>query len=186
MQEQAEVANALFEKGRFDEALKEYRKMAEVGSVEAQLRVGWMYYTGHGVEVDLNEARRWYLKAAESNSPEGQFYLGRFYRAQTLYQQAMNCFQKSASHNYMPSIYQSGVMYELGEGVAIDKDKAYKYYEQAARMGHLRSQREMARMIIKGHIGFEHIPRGIFMLARVLYNAIRLSWKDPESDRIRW
>ena len=186
MQEQAELANALFEKGRFNEALEKYRLMAESGSVEAQLRLGWMYQTGHGAKADLNEARRWYLKAAESNSPEAQFYLGKLYRAEKLYQQAMNCFHKSAAQNYMPSVYQLGVMYELGEGVNIDKDKAHKYYNQAAQMGHLRAQRDIAVMMIKGHIGFKQIPRGLLMLPRLVYISLTLALKDSESDRIRW
>lgn len=186
LREQAEVANMLFQQGKFGEALEKYRIMADAGSIEAHLRVGWMYQTGRGAKVDLDEARRWYLKAAENNWPEAQFYLGRLFRSEKGYQHAMNCFQKSAEQNYMPSVYQLGVMYERGEGVGVNKDKAYQYYEQASRMGHLRAQRDLAVMMISGQAGFKRMFQGIFLLARVLYNTIKLGLKDPESDRLRW
>jgi len=186
MQEQAEIANTLFERERFDEAFEEYRKMAETGSIEAQLRVAWMYQVGCGVKVNLTDARRWYLMAAESNSPEAQFYLGRLYRQEKKHQEAMNCFRKSAAQDYMPSIYQLGVMYEFSEGVGQDREEAYKYYEQAAKMGHLRAQRDMGLMMLKGHRGVKKIPQGILTLVGMFYEAIRLALKDPDSDRLLW
>lgn len=186
LQEQGAVANALFDKGMFIEALEKYRLLAEAGSVEAQMRLGWMYQTGRGVKVNLDEARQWYLKAAEGKSPEARFYLGRLYRQERQYQEAMSWFRQSAMQNYLPSIYQLGVMYELGEGVERDKEQAYKYYEQAAKMGHLRAQRDMGLLMIKGNRGFKQIPQGILTLARIPYSAISLALKDPQSDRIRW
>lgn len=186
LEELAKVANALFAKGEYREALEKYRTMATAGSIEAQLRVGWMYHTGRGVKVDLHEARRWYLLAAEKDSPEAQFYLGKLYRQEGLYQEAMNLFQKSAEQNYMPSIYELGVMYELGEGVPKDTNKAYMYYDQSARMGHLKAQRDIAVAMIKAQFGIRLIPKGILMLPRIIYNVLRVGLKDTEWDRIRW
>jgi len=186
MQEQAGVANTLFEQERFVEAFEEYSKMANAGSVEAQLRVAWMYQTGHGVKMNLDDARCWYLMAAKSDSAEAQFHLGYFYELEKKYSEAMNCFRKSAVQNHMPSIYQLGVLYELGKGVERDKEEAYKCYEQAARMGHLRAQREMGLMIIKGYKGVKRIPQGILTLIRIPYKAVRLALKNIEDDRLRW
>ena len=186
MEDESLVANTLFDERRFSEAFEKYRILAEAGSVGAQLRVAWMLETGCGIVSNPEEARRWYFKAAEGNSPEGEFYLGRLHRADKLYQAALNCFHNSADQNYMPSIYQLGVMYELGEGTEINKDTAFKYYERAAIMGHLRAQREMAMMLIKGHAGFKRIPDGVLMLLRFLRDGIRAVLKDPDSDKIRW
>jgi TPR repeat protein len=187
LDEQLDVANALLKRGLFHEAIEKYRVLAESGSVESQLRVGWMFHTGQGVKIDLDEARRWYLRAANSsNSPTVQFYLGTLNRDAHLYAEAMEYFERAASENYLPAIYQLGRMYESGEGVSADKDKAYKYYEHASAIGHLVARRDMAVMIIKGHLGLKQIPRGIFQLVRSLYDAIVLHWRDPDSDLIRW
>jgi TPR repeat protein len=186
MRQELETANALFENGRFDDALAEYRKMAEGGSIEAQLRIGWMYQTGSGVKVDWDQARHWYALAAKSNQPQAQFYLGRLYRAQEMFQEAVDCFQKAAEQNHMPSIYQLGVMYKRGEGMNRDVDAAYKYYGTAARMGHLRSQRDMAVLLLTGHLGLQHIPHGILLLVQLFYRAIKVYLEDPDGDRVRW
>ncbi len=101
----AEIANTLFEEGRYIEALERYRILAETGSTEAQIRVGWMYHSAKGVTQDLEQARRWYQTAAESNSPIAQYYLGTLYRTQKLYPQAIEWFEKSASQDYMPAVF---------------------------------------------------------------------------------
>jgi len=186
MQEQAKVANTLFKQERFDEAFKEYLKMAESHSIGAQVMVGWMYHTGRGVKMNMDDARYWYLIAAESNSPEAQFYLGRLYAQEEKYQDAISCFRESAMQNYIPAIYQMGMMYALGEGVDRNKEEAYKYYEQASKLGHLMSQREIGMMMVRGYKGVKKIPQGILILAQMLYNGVRLILKDPEDDRLRW
>jgi TPR repeat protein len=185
-EEHGPIANALFEKGKYKEALDRYLILAETGFVEAQLRVGWMYHTGHGVKVDLDQARRWYLRAAESNSLEAQFYLGTLYRTQKLYQEAMKLFEKCAERNYVPAIYQLGKMSELGEGVSVDKEKAQRYYKQAASMGHLMAERDIAVMMIRGHMGYSRVPQGLLMLVRVICSIFSLGLTNPNSDRIRW
>jgi hypothetical protein len=185
-EEQGPIADGLFQKGNYKEALERYRILAEAGFVEAQLRVAWMYHTGHGVNVDLDQARGWYLKAAQSNSLEAQFYLATLYRTEKLYMEGIKLFEKCAEQNYMPAIYQLGKMYELGEGVSLDKEKAQSYYRQAARMGHLTAQRELAVMMIRGQMGYGRVPQGVLMLIRVIVSGFRLGLIDPNSDRIRW
>jgi len=186
MQEQAGIANTLFKKGRFREALEKYLLVAEAGSIEAQLLVGWIYQVGRGVEKNLNESHYWFLKAIESNAPEAQFYLGRLYEQERKYQEAINCFRKSAMQNYLPSIYQMGTMYALGKGVVRNKEEAYKHYEQAANLGHLMAQREVGIMMVKGHRGVKKIPQGILTLMRIPYKVVRLALKNIEDDRLRW
>jgi TPR repeat protein len=123
LEDEFRLANKLFEQRRFSEAFKIYRLLAESGSTGAQLRVAWMLQTGCGVESNSGEAYRWYLKAAEQQSAEALFYLGRFKRAENKYQEALQCFQDSARQNYMPAVYQLGVMHELGEGVEAARTK---------------------------------------------------------------
>ncbi len=79
-----------------------------------------------------------------------------------------------------------GVMYDSGEGVMENKEKAYRYFEQAANMGHLFAQRKMVRKMIKGDLGIMQIPKGFCRLAKITWTVIRVGWVNPDSDRIRW
>jgi tetratricopeptide (TPR) repeat protein len=185
-EEKIRLANALFEQRRFSDAFEMYRVLAESGSVSVQLRVAWMLQTGCGVKSNSDEAYHWYLQAAESNSPEALFYIGRFKRAEKQYEQALQYFEASARQNYAPSIYQLGVMYELGEGVDADINKAFTYYDHAATMGHLRAQRDKAVFMLKGKFGLRRIPEGLLMLLRFFRNSIKLISEDPYSDNVRW
>lgn len=186
LEEEFRLANTLFEHRRFTEAFKMYRLLAESGSTGAQLRVAWMLQTGSGVEANSDEAYRWYLKAAEQQSAEALFYLGRFKRAENKYQEALLYFQDSARQSYMPAVYQLGVMHEFGEGVEADKNKAFAYYHQAATMGHLRAERDKALLMIRGQLGVRGIAEGLLILVRVPYKGMKLILKDPESDNLRW
>jgi uncharacterized protein len=186
MEDEIRLANLLFEQRRFNEAFDKYRALAESGFVGAQLRVAWMLQTGCGVESNSGEAYRWYLKAAERESPEALFYLGRFNRAEKKYAEAFRYFQESARKHYMPAVYQLGVMHELGEGVEVDKTKAFAYYDQAASIGHLRAQRDKAVLMIKGQVGLWRIPEGLLILLRVLRESIKMGLKEPDSDKLRW
>lgn len=181
-----QVASTLFDRGKYKEAFDKYRTLAESGSVTGQVFLGWMYQRGLGVEQDPEAARHWYQKAADTDSPVAQFYLGRLYGIQKKYRDAIEWLEKSASKNYMPAIYRLGRTYDLGEGVNVDKDKAHRLFDQAAKMGHLMAQRQIAIRMIKGHHGISGIPKGLYKLARVLFAGFRLSWSDPDNDRIRW
>lgn len=46
------------------------RKAAEAGHGGSQVRMGKFYYFGEGVAKDINQATRWFQKAAASNTPE--------------------------------------------------------------------------------------------------------------------
>jgi len=57
------------------EAVKWYRKSAELGGAEAQYNLGMMYFKGDSVERDLKEARKWMLKAAEQGNSSAKHFL---------------------------------------------------------------------------------------------------------------
>lgn len=179
-----EVAAKLFETERYAEAHQKYLELAHGGSKTAQLMVGWMYQVGRGVEQNVGEARRWYKRAADAGSPAAQFYLGLLHRVEGAFPDALRGFEAAASQDYAPALYRLGRMYDVGEGAQIDRDKAYEYLARAARLGHLFAQREIAVKMIRGQLGFRWVPRGFFLLARVLLAGVRTGWSDPESERI--
>ena len=56
-----------YQRGDYATALREWLPVAEGGHATAQLYLGLMYERGHGVPVDLAEARRWYERAATTS-----------------------------------------------------------------------------------------------------------------------
>ena len=184
--ENLEKARKLFERGRYEEVFPMYHALAEAGSVEAQLLIGWMYYTGHGVKEDIDQAFQWYHKAADSKSAAGQYFLGTIHRAKKDYQQALQCFEESAAQDYVPAFYQLGQAYEYGEGVNVQRTKSLEYYQVAAIKGHLMARRVIALMTIKGEFGLKRIPLGLLEFVRVLITGFQVSWSSPYDDRLRW
>ena len=75
--------DALYEKAgnctNQNEAFLLYKKAAEKGHIGAKAKLGMCYYSGFGVEINMNEAEKWLLESAKSGNPEGQYALGCFY-----------------------------------------------------------------------------------------------------------
>jgi TPR repeat protein len=183
--EELKVAAKLFENERYDEALAKYHALADRESVTAQLFLGWMYHAGKGVQKNLEQAERWYRRAANSQSAEAQFYLGALYRAKGQVKEVFEWLEKSASQGYSPALYLLGQLYFVGEGVEINRDKAFQYFERAAQNGHLFAQRNIAYEMIKGRRGIARIPVGVLLAIRGLLQVIKVTVKDPDSDTIR-
>ena len=70
-------------------------------------RLGDAYYHGVAVEVDYDEAARWYRQSAELNMTPGQFGLGCCYYygrgVDQSYAEAAVWFRKAAEKNYAPA-----------------------------------------------------------------------------------
>ena len=62
-----------------EEALKWIRKAADAGFPPAQMRLGYYYTEGQGVQKDLNQAFEWYLKAAMQGYDDATYEIGRRY-----------------------------------------------------------------------------------------------------------
>jgi hypothetical protein len=58
------VANALFAKKAYPEALQKYTRLANAGNAEAQQHLGEMYWYGEAGAVDEARAEGWFRKAA--------------------------------------------------------------------------------------------------------------------------
>ena len=71
-----------------------------------------MYQRGLGVSRNHNEAVRWFRKAAEQGSPEGQYNLGLMYRqglgVQKNEREAEKWLRLAAAQGYAPAQSQAG------------------------------------------------------------------------------
>ncbi len=63
--------------GAYERAIKELMPQAEDGSTYAQLKIGFMYENGWGVDKDLSVAKDWYERAVAADDPDGHIALAK-------------------------------------------------------------------------------------------------------------
>jgi TPR repeat protein len=120
------------------EPLEELRNRATAGEVDAQIRMGNRYLCGVTVEVDLDEAAKWFLLAGKSGSADGFMSLGLHYSGSAKPRdvvKAMHFYEKAAKLGHVDAQLNLGRFYFVGDGVEQDYVKARKWIQKAAAQG---------------------------------------------------
>lgn len=117
------------------EAVKWYKKAAELGHRDAQHLLGVLYVTGDGVPLDFAEAEKWLLKSAEQGNIAAQHDLGLTLRKQQKYEDSLKWFLRAAEAGNVHAQLQVAKIYEQGIGVAVSPQDAFKWCERAAQQG---------------------------------------------------
>jgi hypothetical protein len=132
----ADAAYAAYQEGRYPTALRLARPLATEGDARAQSMLGLLYYRGHGVSEDNDEALKWFRQAASQGDAAAQFYLGlMFFDGQGVPQdraEAMNWFRRAADQGDAQAQYNLGVFYAKGEAGEPDNVKAHVWFNLAA------------------------------------------------------
>ena len=138
-----------YDREEYAEAVKWYRKGAEVGYAWAQYNLGYCYETGKGVAKDETEAVEWYRKAAAQGNARAQGNLGRCYMTGKGIAmdeaEAVEWYRKAAEQGDAAAQSALGNCYEIGTGVVEDETEAVKWYCKAAQQGELFAQCALAR-----------------------------------------
>ncbi len=126
-------------KGDYETAFKEFLPLAKDKDHRAMYALGSMYAAGHGVPMDLQEALKWFRKAAVYGRPDAQYKIGLMYdRGLGLrqdYRKALNWYGKSAKNGFGLAQYKIGQMYVVGHGVKQNLIKAYAWLKSAISQG---------------------------------------------------
>ena len=134
-------------------------RLAHQGDADAQVSLGIMYGTGHGVPQDYAGAAGWFRKAAEQGNANAQYNLGVIYQnghgvAQD-YKSAVSWFRKAAEQGDENAQYNLGNMYIRGQGVTGDYIGAAIWYRKAAEQGNARAQAQLGLM----YAGAQGVPQ---------------------------
>ena len=116
-----------------------YVKAAEGGDVESLLCLGDLFYQKEGIEHSNAKAAEWFLKYIASPDREalnksvcyyklGHMYYYGGYGIEVSYAKAMDFFSKSDSNG---ARYYLGWMYEHGQGVTKDLQRAIELYRES-------------------------------------------------------
>ena len=111
-----------------------YLQAAEQGHAEAQYNLGICLTRGEGIAKDDEQALYWFEKAARQGHEEARFYV----------------ITRSAKNGSPAGQYALGVLYEKGQGVSQDLEKAIVAYRAAAEAGHADAQFELGRRYLRG------------------------------------
>jgi TPR repeat protein len=68
-----------YKKGDYVTAAKEWRPLAEQGDAADQFNLGLLYLDGQGVPQDLDQAIKWFTRAAQQDYDKAQLNLGAMY-----------------------------------------------------------------------------------------------------------
>eukprot|EP00729_Bicosta_minor_P021129 gene21129-biopygen25357 len=110
----------------------------------AQNNLGFMYYTGKGVEQDHVEAVKWFRLSAEAGNAGAQYNLGcRYNKGEGVEQDdvaAAKWFRKAAEAGHAMAQNNLGSLYDNGEGVEQDDVAAAKWFRKSAEAGEASAQ----------------------------------------------
>lgn len=132
----------------FAKAIKIAKELDEKkNDMEAQNMLGACYEYGNGVEPSVEEAFKWYSKAAAQGHPAAQCTLGFFYDdgigVERSPKDAVAWFSKAAEQGYVVAVYNLGCCYYIGKGVARSCEKAVELFREAAEAGYVASQNDL-------------------------------------------
>ena len=134
-----------YDGGDYAAAIAIWEPYAHQGNREAQFAMGVLYFEGHGVSKNLDEALAWFLKAANSGHPTAMFNLGvAYWEGRGLnknFSQAVDWWERAAESGDVASQYNLGLAYYLGKGAQKDIDKARSWLTQASDQGHADANR---------------------------------------------
>ncbi|MBD1433910.1 sel1 repeat family protein [Sphingobacterium sp. DN00404] len=137
------------------EAMRWYRKAADLGNPRAQTNLGLSYRNGEGVAQDYTEALRLFHLAAAQGYANGQNSLGTMYEygygVSQDYKEAVRLYLISANQGNEYAQNNLGNMYYNGRGVSQDYEEAIKWYLKAAAQGHTAGINNVGLAYRKGH-----------------------------------
>lgn len=107
-------------------------------------KMGKCYYTGDGMQQDLEQAVYCFRKAAEQGDVEAQFWLGYCYNNGHGVKKDMNkaaqWYEQAANYGHADAQCNLGYCYYSGDGVEQDDNKAIYWFERAAKQGQVKAQ----------------------------------------------
>jgi len=143
------------ERQDYHEAVRLYRKAAEMGHKSAKVNLGYAYEQGHGLEINFNEAARLYREAAEMGEAQGMTNLGYMYEqgngVEKSLEQAFYWYKTAAEAGNYNGMTNLGYMYEVGRGTKKNYKQAFSWYKKAADAGTARAQNNLAYLYLYGN-----------------------------------
>ena len=143
-------AEESYAKGDYGCAFSAYEHVAKLGHAYGQLRIGFMYTNGIGVEQDYKQAVKYFREAVKQGNKEAQFNMGIMYTygqgVKQSYKKAAEYYKKSSEQNFAHAQYNLGVMYLFGYYCKQNDKKAADLFLKAAHQEFEPAQKNLSLM----------------------------------------
>lgn len=155
--------------GGFARAVALFRAAADKGYAPGMTWLGRAFewgstFAGSDSDENMDEAERWYRKAADAGDPDAMFTLGglsergafRRVAPPTTEQfdletrEAVVWYRMAAQHGWAPAMRKLAELYEKGDGVPKDPVEAVRWYRLAAEAGDWEGMAVLSRMLEDG------------------------------------
>ncbi|MDI9409298.1 MAG: tetratricopeptide repeat protein [Candidatus Pacebacteria bacterium] len=154
-------------------SLKDIEQKALAGDASAAVTAGLAFVNGAGVPKNESRALSLFRMAAAQGDARGQYNLCAIYSSSAVFKDpdlALKNCKLAAEQNYPAAEYALSKIYETGQGVAVDKQRAIKYLKDAADHGMVTAQYEMgvylSRTTVKGKFDNAGIEKYLLGAAR--------------------
>jgi TPR repeat protein len=149
-----EEARAAMLAGKLTTVAQELLPAAEQGDPRAEFALGRMYEGGVGVSPDIQEAVRWYRRAADHDFVKAQYRLGVMYSTGQGVprddNEAVVWFRRAAELGNVEAQVGLGICYLNGNGVPQDYKEGLSWLRRAAEQGHVVAQHSVSVMYREG------------------------------------
>lgn len=131
---------AAYNSADYDTAMAECLPLAEAGNAGAQFCVGRMYANGFGVDMNDEQALKWYGLAAEQGHGEAAFSLGVMHAngwgVPMDDKAAFELYLRAAESGFAQAQATVATLYIHARGVDENLAEAYRWYVTAEKLGY--------------------------------------------------
>jgi TPR repeat protein len=161
------IAKRLILSEKFEQAKKLLRPLANSGSGEAQLILGYLYYGGDP-KTTAEESAQWLRKSARRKVPEAMAYLAMTnfktggWSSEPESKRALALTVEAAKMGAAEAQRSLACSYANGTMVQPDVKQTMYWDEQAAKQGLAESQNDLALMLLYGENGESDVATAIY------------------------
>jgi uncharacterized protein len=141
---ETQTAVADYNAGNLASALAEFRQAAQRGNRLAEFNYAMMLLNGEGTKANVDEGKKWLLKAAEANMSHAQYVYGKMYDDGDFVSrdpaEAHRWFLKAAQQGHVQAELALANQFLDGRGTARDNKQAFFWYKKAAEGGDMTAQ----------------------------------------------
>ena len=148
-----------------DNVVWNWQILAEVGNIQAQLKLALIYDHGDETVRDPARALSWYRKAADHGNADAQCILGlKYYKGRHVevnYLEAAHYFLLAADQGNADAQLFLAMMFESGQGVTQNIEAAFSLYKKSSLQGNALAQFSLGMLYEQGAqavSGSEAIP----------------------------
>lgn len=144
--------------GNYDEAVRNWRALAEAGDADAQFNLGHAYRLGRGVPQDMSQAEQYYARAARAGHLEAQAMYGVMLFQDGRRTEAMPFIQRGAEAGDPRAQYVYGTALFNGDLAPRDWPRAWAMMSRASAQGLAPATTRLAEM--QQHLSTDDRTRG--------------------------